>query len=355
MRRLLISMFALAAAAMASARIVWLEPTHDFGAIREDRGLARTVFRGVNVGNDTVIVLSARANCGCTRPDFSRGSIAPGDTLKVGVAFDPAGRPGRFEKKVYVTLSGSNEREVLEITGTVIGASSTLEKRFPVEVGEMRISNTVATFGETRKGHVLGASVLIYNPTESPVIPAVADLPPYMRCSFSPSSIEPGEQGIASLTAYTDQCPLYGTVENRITLIPDIADPAATATISTVMIINEDFSRLTPEQTAEAPVASITERMVDFGSIDRSARKLTRTFEIVNTGRSPLIIRQLHTPEAAVSATVNHTTVKPGKKAMVTVTVNPQELPAGQLLNTRLTIVSNSPSNPRQTLRIVGE
>lgn len=355
MRRLIILTLALAAAFAASARIVWLEPTHDFGAIREDRGLARTVFRGVNAGPDTVVILSARANCGCTRPDFSRGSIAPGDTLKVGVAFDPAGRPGRFEKKVYVTVSGSNEREVLEITGTVIGAAPTLEKRFPVEVGEMRISNTVAAFGETRKGHVLGASVLIYNPTESTVIPAAADLPPYIRCSFSPAQIEPGEQGIASLTAYTDQCPLYGTVENRLTLIPDIADPSATATISTVMIINEDFSNLTPEQTAAAPVASISERMVDFGVIDRSARKLTRTFEIVNTGRSPLIIRQLHTPDAAVSATVNRTTIKPGKKAEVTVTLNPQELTEGEPLNTRLTIVANSPSNPRQTLRVVGE
>ena len=130
------------------------------------------------------MVLSARANCGCTRPEFSRGDIAPGDTLKVGVAFDPAGRPGRFEKKVMLTTTAPSRREVLEITGTVIGASATLEKRFPIEVGQMRLSNTVVALGETNKGHVLGGSVLIYNPTDSTVIPAAADLPPYIRCTF---------------------------------------------------------------------------------------------------------------------------------------------------------------------------
>ena len=45
MRRIAALLGALLAAASASAQIVWLEPVHDFGAIREDRGLARTVFR----------------------------------------------------------------------------------------------------------------------------------------------------------------------------------------------------------------------------------------------------------------------------------------------------------------------
>lgn len=355
MKRILCSLLTGVAALAASAQIAWLEPVHDFGAIREDRGLARTVFRGLNMGTDTIVVLSARANCGCTRPEFSRGEIAPGDTLKVGVAFDPAGRPGRFEKKVYLTTTAPTQREVLEIRGTVIGASYTLEKRFPVEVGQMCISNTVAAFGETRKGHVLGASVLIYNPTDSAVIPAVADLPPYIRCSFSPAEIQPGEQGIASLTAYTDRCPHYGTVENRITLIPDIADPGATAAITTVMIINEDFSRLTPEQRDNAPVASLSEKSVDFGIIRRDGPRQKRTFEIANTGRSPLIIRQLHTPDSSLEVSVGNTTVKPGKKAKVTVTFDPGLLPGGEPLNSRITVVTNSPSDPRQIVRVVGE
>lgn len=355
MRRIAVLLGGLLAAASASAQIVWIEPVHDFGAIREDRGLARTVFRGVNVGTDTIVVLSARANCGCTRPEFSRGDIPPGDTVKVGVAFDPAGRPGRFEKKVMLTTTAPSRREVLEITGTVIGASSTLEKRFPIEVGQMRLSNTVVALGETTKGHVLGGSVLIYNPTDSAVIPAAAHLPPYIRCTFSPAEIPAGEQAVASLTAFTDRCPQYGTVENTFTLIPDIANPSATATISTVMIVHEDFSRLTPEQRDNAPGVSADVRSVEFGVINRGGKKTSRTFELTNTGRSPLIIRQLHCPDGCISAKAAKSEVKPGKKVQVTVTLDPQKLPGGQPLNTTLTIVTNSPADPRLILRVVGE
>ena len=315
MRRIAALLGGLLAAATASAQIVWLEPVHDFGAIREDRGLARTVFRGVNVGTDTIVVLSARANCGCTRPEFSPGTLGP----------------------------------------TVSGASSTLEKRFPIEVGQMRLSNTVVALGETNKGHVLGGSVLIYNPTDSTVIPAAADLPPYIRCTFSPAEIPAGEQAVASLTAFTDRCPQYGTVENTFTLIPDIADPSATATISTVMIIHEDFSRLTPEQRDNAPGVRADVRSVEFGVIDRGGKKTSRTFELTNTGRSPLIIRQLHSPDGCISAKAAKSEVKPGKKVQVTVTLDPQKLPGGQPLNTTLTIVTNSPADPRLILRVVGE
>lgn len=355
MRRLVFIVAALAAAVSASGRVVWLEPVHDFGAIREDRGLARTVFHGVNVGPDTVVVLSARANCGCTRPDFTRGAIAPGDTVKVGVAFDPAGRPGRFEKNVSVTLSGTNRREILEIRGTVIGSSATLERRFPIEVGDMRLSNTVASFGQTRKGHVLGASVLIYNATDSTVIPVASGLPPYIRCTFSPAEIAAGEQGVASLTAYTDQCPQFGTIENRFEIIPDISNPQATAEITTVMIVDEDFSRLTPEELDKAPVVSLSEKMVDFGVISRDGKKAKRSLTIVNNGKSPLIIRQLHTPDGYISAKAGRTTLKPGAKTDITVTLDTSGLPADQPLNTILTLVTNSPSEPNRIIRVVGE
>ena len=75
MRRIAALLGGLLAAATASAQIVWLEPVHDFGAIREDRGLARTVFRGVNVGTDTIVVLSARANWAARAPSSAAATL----------------------------------------------------------------------------------------------------------------------------------------------------------------------------------------------------------------------------------------------------------------------------------------
>ena len=121
------------------------------------------------------------------------------------------------------------------------------------------------------------------------------------------------------------------------------------------MIVHEDFSRLTPEQRDNAPGVSADVRSVEFGVIDRGGKKTSRTFELTNTGRSPLIIRQLHCPDGCISAKAAKSEVKPGKKVQVTVTLDPQKLPGGQPLNTTLTIVTNSPADPRLILRVVGE
>ncbi len=79
------------------------------------------------------------------------------------------------------------------------------------------------------------------------------------------------------------------------------------------------------------------------------------TFTITNTGQSPLIVRRLHTPDKAVTATISSTTIKSGKEATVKVTADPALIADGELLNARITLITNAPSAPSQTVRVVGE
>ena len=52
--------------------------------------------------------------------------------------------------------------------------------------------------------------------------------------------------------------------------------------------------------------------------------------------------------------TVNTTRVKKGKQAEATITVDPGALP-GAMLNARISVITNDPANPVQTIRVVGE
>ncbi len=73
-----------------------------------------------------------------------------------------------------------------------------------------------------------------------------------------------------------------------------------------------------------------------------------------NTGKSPLKLRRVYTADEGVAVSVSADTVKPGKEAVLTVTVDPRKLP-GALLNARISIVTNDPDAPNTTLRAVGE
>ncbi len=352
----LLAVMSLGLHAMGEEQLVWLNPTHDFGAFREEMGLAECTFLAVNTGDEPVGVIDARANCGCTRPVYSRQPVAPGDTLRISVAYDPSGRPGRFRKQVKVTTGAGSK--VLTITGTVIGSSNTLSSRFPVAAGRARISNDVTPFGETVKGRVLAAAVNIYNPTADTLVPAVVEKPDYLNVLFRPEVIPPGEQATLSLTAYTDRVEGWGVIEDSFRLVPDKTDGAGVE-IQTVMIVNEDFSKLTKTQREQAPHAQVSEKSVDFGAVNPSSGKVSRTFTIANTGKSPLIIRRVYSPEKALAVKASTMKVKPGKSAEVTVTLDPAQLSSSDisqgLFNARITLITNDPDGANKIIRAVAE
>lgn len=96
------------------------DTVYDFGNIREDGGPVSHEFTFVNTGKDPVTIMSARAECGCTRPEYSRDEIAPGEKGTIKVTYNPLGRPGGFTKVVTVRCTGNPGKINLKIRGTVI-------------------------------------------------------------------------------------------------------------------------------------------------------------------------------------------------------------------------------------------
>lgn len=343
-----------ALAVSAQPKLKWLEITHDFGAFNEEMGPVTCTFKAVNVGSVPVTVLKARANCGCTRPVYPKTPVQPGDTLEVTVSYDPSGRPGKFNKQIRVESNATTAN--LLIRGVVIGSPTTLATRYPTAVGNARLGNTMTPFGQAVKGRVLSGAINVYNAGDHPIKPAVDKLPPYVHAIFRPEVIGVGEQGIVSLTAYTDQCPDYGVITDSFLLIPDSENaPSKHAKIATTVIVTEDFTNLTPEQRAVAPVLAIDTPTVDFGHLTPGKGTESLTFTISNTGKRELIVRRIYTADPAVDIKLSKTKIAPGKSAKVKVIVDRSKLLAPNPLNARITILANSPTTTSTIVRVVGE
>lgn len=352
-----IAITASAQTANEGAHIVWLQSEHDFGTIKEEAGIATCKFFGVNTGTEPIAVISASANCGCTTPRYPTAPVYPGDTLQITVSYNPQGRPGRFEKKAFITTNAEEGKTTLRIRGTAIGSACTLQSRFPIESRQARLSRNIIPMGETRKGRPLAGGINIYNTTSQPITPMATGLPAYMHSTVKPHSIQPGEQGSLMLTCYTDSCDDWGFVTDEIFLIPDInAENPDTVTVTTTMIINEDFSKLTQEQREKAPCAKISDENIDFGSFTIADKPIKRSFTITNEGKSDLIIRRIYSQEKSLRIDNAATSIKPGKSADIHVTFTPALLSGTEsLLNSRITVITNSPTTSTQTIRAIGE
>lgn len=127
MKKILISILCVMALAISvsaadktNAVIKFEKTTFDFGNIKENGGPKSHEFVFTNEGTEPLKIISARAECGCTKPEFPKKEIAPGEKGVIKVTYNPLGRPGGFTKVVTVRCTGNPGKINLKIRGTVI-------------------------------------------------------------------------------------------------------------------------------------------------------------------------------------------------------------------------------------------
>lgn len=341
--------------ASAQPKAKWLDTTHSFGAFDEDLGNVTTYFKVVNTGDKPLNILSVRASCGCTSPSYSRKPVAPGDTGQVAVTYNPAGRPGKFDKKVKVETNADPAVTTLTIKGVVIGDRQTLRAHYPVEVGFLKLKNTVVQFGEVTKGRTKTAFLDGYNQSSDTIHPSISGLPPYIVADIAPRAVPPGEQ--VTFTLFFDSSKAkdqWGLSTSQATISPDPLS-SLVKEVSLVAIVNEDFSKLTPQQREKAPKAAYSTSSIDLGRIQRG-KVAHAELTVDNYGKSTLIIRRASCPEDYVKVKCGKEKINPGSQAKITVTVDTGKMPADAgLVNSRLSVITNDPSRPSSPIRIVGE
>ena len=110
---------AMPAFAKDNAKIDFNETVYDFGQISLKKGKVSHEFTFTNAGEKNLVITDARADCGCTRPEYSDAPVAPGKKGTVKVTFAPAAK-GFFSKKVTITTNGSPRKTRLLIKGEVV-------------------------------------------------------------------------------------------------------------------------------------------------------------------------------------------------------------------------------------------
>ena len=107
------------AADNTKGEIKFEQTIYDFGNIKEDGGKVSHEFVFKNEGTEPLKILEARAECGCTTPEYPKEEIAPGEQGIVKVTYNPLGRPGGFTKVVRLKCTGNPGKINLKIRGTV--------------------------------------------------------------------------------------------------------------------------------------------------------------------------------------------------------------------------------------------
>lgn len=334
-------MLLFAAVTVTAANIRWLERDYDFGLFKEVGGPKTGYSRFVNEGRDTISIFSVRPSCGCTSADYTHTPLAPGDTATVSFTYDPTMRPGKFDKSVQVRLSDGS-KQTIRITGSVLGTPESLESLYPVDAGELRLSDRIISFDETTKGRSPVRFVNAYVLSNDSVVPVIKALSDALTITPSVSKAGPGDVVTFTLTLNTSKLDEYGPVE--------VEALCGDARLEAVAVVMPDVTDLKLHQQGKHPVVDVSPGVVDLAGVDMS-QPVTRSFRITNKGKADLELLRIYCGSEAVKIGKYPKKVKPGKTVEVTFELDraalrpgPQRLP--------IEILTNDPLQPRQSVAL---
>jgi len=90
--------------------IQWLDSTFtDMGKVK-DGDTVKVAFRFKNTGEHPLVIASASASCGCTKPEKPEEAVAPGDEGIIKASFDSKGRKGSNRKSIFVDMNTKPNR-----------------------------------------------------------------------------------------------------------------------------------------------------------------------------------------------------------------------------------------------------
>jgi hypothetical protein len=96
---------------------------YNYGTIKQGDKVEYT-FNFTNTGKEPLIITNAQGSCGCTVPDWPKEPIKKGETGKIKVTFNSAGKMGLQDKTVTITSNAKTNPVVLHIKGNIEAAAT---------------------------------------------------------------------------------------------------------------------------------------------------------------------------------------------------------------------------------------
>lgn len=344
--------------AQTAARLNTDELTYNFGTIAENGGPASHTFTVKNIGGTPLVINRVTASCGCTQPEWTKAPIAPGQSGEVKITYNPKGRPGPFYKTISIFSNGHKGSYTLAIKGNVTPKPSAPLFTYPYSIGDLKLHTKTILYSSIRPDETLGEKISIRNEGKNSIRIEVGKLPHFLTAQVRPDTLMPGETGEIFLLMDAKAARRKGRVSAEIPLaIRSVSKKETHGKIRLAANIIDNFSKLSPAEKAEAPVAKLSGTLLEFGKLPEKGSiipliggKVTGTFEITNEGKSPLAIYSVTSDDDRIDISGGKKELKPGATALFKVSIRPKEIKTK--LETLINVVCNDPSGPVRLIKV---
>ena len=347
-------LFGLTASSQYMNTKIQISPTeYNFGVFKEESGRQTFDFIVTNTGSNPLIIQNVVASCGCTTPDWTKSPISPGGKGKVTAIYDPASRPGAFNKTLTVYSNATPQTTVLTIKGEVTPREKTVEDLFAFPVGPVRFESNQLAFTNVKKTEKKTQVMSIVNTSNAPVKVEFDGLPVHLTLKTTPENLAPGQKGIIEGTYDGVKNQSWGNVSDMAKIkINGVVQANVFLYVSANLV--EDFSKLTSAELSNAPVFKLASTTFDIGKMPAATTREVE-FKFTNEGKSDLIFRNIRATCGctAIQQGSQGTAIKPGETSSIKATFNSGGY-KGKVTKT-IYVYSNDPKNSDVVLMLTAD
>jgi len=336
---------------------------HDFGEIGENDGNATHIFKFTNTGTAPLVVTQVTTSCGCTRPEWTKTPVEPGQEGEIIISYSPKGRIGIFQKSatVFTNEDGGFKRHRLGIKGMVIDKPKDPNVAYADTTGGVGIETKRLLFNTFAVNETNRKAVYIKNFNPQAAYISFEDTPEFMTVS-APDSLKPNWPGELAVTIDGSKtAERRGRISDVITLTVKDRDGVVLGKDKIVATANylDDFSGLSPLQRVSAPSLDIKNSVVELGEVKSGflffGGSAGKQIVLTNKGKNDMILRsvtcddpRVHIPELAGKV------IKAGASLPVNVQVKAKEM-GNTDVDTDIYIVCNDPHAPVRLVKVTAQ
>ena len=339
----------LAGFSLSAQTIEFEKKTHDYGTVKEEKGKVECKFTFTNTGDKNLKIKKVNPSCGCTASDWTKEEVKPGESGFISAVYSTKGRPGSFRKAITVkTNDPKNPNTILFIKGKVTPRKKTTADYYPRKLGNLRMKTNHMAFMKVKRSEIVTDSIGIYNQWDKPMNLSFSNVPNHLEIKASPKTLKPKEEGHLIFTYDATKKDDYGLIFERFYLLTnDNKQPKKLINVSARLM--EDFSKMTEEELANAPVAKFDKTKHKFGKV-KSGSKQTHKFVLTNEGKNELKIRKVKASCGCTATRPGKRTLKQGEQTEITVIFNTRGRSGSQ--HKTVTVITNDPKKPKKILHI---
>lgn len=300
----------------------------DLGVIKEEDGVVKVKFKITNISKKPYILNYSYTSCGCVSSKISKEPLLMGASREITVEFNPARRPGVFNKEILLISNNKKTSDALLLSGEVIPRAKSIAELYPIKAPDgLQLSSDNFPFGILSQNEKHTGVVNLFNNSKEEIsLKVVSTGDPLGSAELTTTLLKPKKECQLQFTYNLLGNKKYGELSNQLELFVNGKKWDHAISVKALAIFN--FFEMTDTQRRMAPRAIISPTEYRVGRVE---------IPILNNGKSDLKVLSVIKSSGDVDCQLSAEIIKPEEEAKITISSTKE---------CSVTLLFNSPDTP---------